>query len=264
MITSLVTSVGVLLGVAFTAFGLYYTAQTLRATQEGQITDRYTKAVEQLASPAVDVRLGAIYALLRIANDSQKDRPTIRSVLAAYVRNHDFCVAQQPPFQCNAKPSELGVSSTAMRVPADVYAAINSAVALGTGTGEELADFTRARFPRVDFPKGVRLSYADLTFAELPWAQLWDADLSFMKAEAACFIYANMTEADLSKADLQRANLTRVQLGRANLAGADLRGANLRGVFGMTPEEIRAVAVTDSETRFGDLTPAEAAEMKCG
>ena len=73
VITSLITSVGVLLGVAFTAFGLIYTARTLKSAQEGQITDRYTKAVEQLASPAVDVRLGGIYALQRLAADSSRD-----------------------------------------------------------------------------------------------------------------------------------------------------------------------------------------------
>ncbi|MEU4533143.1 hypothetical protein AB0F49_33385 [Micromonospora ureilytica] len=38
VITSLITALGVLLGVAFTSFGLIYTARTLQTAQEGQVT----------------------------------------------------------------------------------------------------------------------------------------------------------------------------------------------------------------------------------
>src|SRR5262245_32276803 len=50
--------------------GLYFTAQTLLTTQEGQITDRFTKAITQLGDTAdLTVRVGGIYALERIARD---------------------------------------------------------------------------------------------------------------------------------------------------------------------------------------------------
>jgi hypothetical protein len=68
-----VNSIGILFGVVFTAASLIATALTLRSGQEGQITDRYTKAVEQLGSPSPEVRLGAIYALERLADDSDRD-----------------------------------------------------------------------------------------------------------------------------------------------------------------------------------------------
>ena len=38
---------------------------TLDTTRDGQIADRYTKAVEQLGSTTVDVTIGGIYALER-------------------------------------------------------------------------------------------------------------------------------------------------------------------------------------------------------
>jgi len=63
------------------------TAETLRVTEQGQITERYTKAIEQLGSDKQDVRLGGIYALERIANDSPPDRATIEEVLTAFVRS---------------------------------------------------------------------------------------------------------------------------------------------------------------------------------
>jgi membrane protein implicated in regulation of membrane protease activity len=39
-------------------------SRTFRLSQQGQITDRYTKAIEQLGSDKLDVRLGGIYALV--------------------------------------------------------------------------------------------------------------------------------------------------------------------------------------------------------
>ena len=65
-----------------------YTALNFRLSRESHVTDRYTKAIEQLGSEGLDVRLGAIYALERIMFDSPRDHPTIVEVLAAFVREH--------------------------------------------------------------------------------------------------------------------------------------------------------------------------------
>jgi hypothetical protein len=53
------------------------------------VTDRYTKAIEQLGSDkGLDVQIGGIYALERIARDALRDHPTIMEVLAAFIRDH--------------------------------------------------------------------------------------------------------------------------------------------------------------------------------
>ena len=39
------------------------------------MTDRYTKAIEQLGSDKLDVRIGGIYALERVARDSRETSP---------------------------------------------------------------------------------------------------------------------------------------------------------------------------------------------
>src|SRR5579871_5378315 len=84
----------------FGLFILYFTWQRARAgdktvqiMEQGHITDRYTKAIEQLGKldgdkPNIEVRLGAIYALERIARDSPRDHWTIMEVLTAYVRQN--------------------------------------------------------------------------------------------------------------------------------------------------------------------------------
>jgi hypothetical protein len=46
------------------------TNKTTALTKQGQVTDRYTKAIDQLGSDKIDVRIGGMYALERIARDS--------------------------------------------------------------------------------------------------------------------------------------------------------------------------------------------------
>src|SRR5262249_20605764 len=84
-----------ILGGAALLVGLYFTSQTLRTTQEGQITDRFTKAITQLGDTNHAVQLGGIYALERIARDSEPDHGAVMDVLTAFVREH--APATTPP-----------------------------------------------------------------------------------------------------------------------------------------------------------------------
>src|SRR5580693_6476602 len=77
------------------AGALVFTAQNFNLSREGQVTDRYTKAIEQLGSDKLDVRIGGIYALERIARDSARDHPTVMEVLTAFIREHSH--EQWPP-----------------------------------------------------------------------------------------------------------------------------------------------------------------------
>ena len=107
-----------IVGGVFVLAGLYSSVKTFdlqRASanllQEGQITDRFSKAIDQLgtvpASGGVDangrprinleVRLGGIYALERIAADSPRDQWTIMEVLTTYVRENSPNADQAGP-----------------------------------------------------------------------------------------------------------------------------------------------------------------------
>jgi hypothetical protein len=81
---------GVLAALAglFAVVGAAFTALSYRLNRAGQITERFTRAIDQLGNAALDVRLGGIYALERIARDSSDDHPQIVDVLTAYVRGH--------------------------------------------------------------------------------------------------------------------------------------------------------------------------------
>jgi hypothetical protein len=79
----------------FAAGALLFTALNFRLARQGQVTNRYTDAITQLGSDKLDVRIGGIYALERIARDSARDHPTITEVLAAFIREHSR--EQWPP-----------------------------------------------------------------------------------------------------------------------------------------------------------------------
>lgn len=54
--------------------------------QEEHRTERFAKAVEQLGNERIEVNLGGIYSLERLAKDSSRDYGTVIEVLTAYVR----------------------------------------------------------------------------------------------------------------------------------------------------------------------------------
>jgi len=74
----------------FAAGALVYTGLNFRLSRQGQVTDRYTKAIEQLGSDKVDVRIGGIYAQERVARDSARDHSTVMEVLTAFIREHSW------------------------------------------------------------------------------------------------------------------------------------------------------------------------------
>src|SRR5215203_26627 len=70
-------------------------SEDLRQAEQGQITERFTRAIDQLGEtnsngePKLELRLGGIYALERIAKDSpERDYSTVMEVLTAYVRQN--------------------------------------------------------------------------------------------------------------------------------------------------------------------------------
>src|SRR4051794_19507851 len=87
-ITDTRTGLVAMLAAVGAAGGLAYTARTYRLSREGHLTDRYSKAVEQLGDEKVEVRLGGVYALERLMHDSRADQPTIMEILASFVREH--------------------------------------------------------------------------------------------------------------------------------------------------------------------------------
>ena len=77
-----------ILGGVAIGISLYYAWQRNNIAQEGQITERFTRAIDQLGNPNLEIRLGGIYALERISNESKKDYWPIMEILTAYIRKN--------------------------------------------------------------------------------------------------------------------------------------------------------------------------------
>jgi hypothetical protein len=220
-----------------------------RLDKAGHLTERYSKAVEQLGHPTADVQLGGIYALERLALDSISHRRTVIEVLCAYVREHagpkrtpvETAADEQAKEEATGSDAAGAVTS---RQPVTVRAALQVLVRNRTdwtyvydlteanlvGVRLRGADLVGADLSRADLV-GADLSRAYLSGADLSRAHLSGADLDGAKLGGANLLGANLVAAKLVAANLVEANLVGATLGRADLRGADLRGADLRGVI---------------------------------
>jgi Pentapeptide repeats (8 copies) len=197
--------------------------RTYRLTQQGQITERYTKAIEQLGSDKLDVRLGGIYALERIAKDSKRDQPTVVEVLSAFVREHS------DPAHTDSEPSIAKVLSTFLQRDNGTSADRQSDAEQPSRRPKPTSDVRAALTVLGRLPSLQDVSRADLSTADFAGANLSRMNLSGFRFTNANLLGAKLKEADLPGANLQGANLQGAELQLANLQGANLWRAELRG-----------------------------------
>jgi hypothetical protein len=221
--------------------------QTFELAERGHLTDRYTKAIEQLGDHNLDVRLGGIYALEQIATDAPRDRDqaTIVEVLSAFVRVHSDPLYQYRaslPKDAQPEPAEEQRLKAADHVadrerpPVDVQAAVTVLGRLEERPGVARASLSWAVLRRVSF-----------TNANLAGADLLNADLT------GAFLF----NTDLTGAVLAGADLTDAQLGGANLARATLTGANLTRADLSTTRGLAREQLEDTFTTGRTMVPAE-------
>jgi hypothetical protein len=193
--------------------------QQLEVAGQEQAGERFARALDQLGSEQLDVRLGGIYGLERVAAQgagaataayqppgaegsaeppgpgwwAAQDRVQVFEILSAYVRTTSHRPAVGPP-----GATDLQVSQP------DVHAA---AVALARRTvlaGDPPLDLTGSLLPA-----------ARLGWARLPGADLREADLRG----------TSLQHATLAGAHLEQSLLCGTQFQGADLAGAHLAGA---------------------------------------
>jgi hypothetical protein len=186
-----------------------------------QVTDRFTNAISQLGSDSKAVRIGGIFALERIARDSQQDCPNIASTLATFVRE------SQP---AAAVHEQTYIPALKLRAP-DVQAALTVLCRSPLCDDRVQASSTE----RLDLSR-TDLRRASLSGAHLERVNLWGARLEG----------ANLRGAHLQGSVLSGANLGRFdplsmeyQFG-ADLSDADLTGTLLDGVI-----DLHLAKVTD-------------------
>jgi hypothetical protein len=264
------TTLAQIIGGMFLLAGLYSSIQTFDLQREGQITDRYTKAIEQLGAvlpstaqgsdgvpapnltvrrpplagrpatarsvgvpaPNLTVRLGGIYALERITHDSPKDRATIMEVLSAYVREN--APVTSPPANGNAGrlyPDPCSADASHSDPDKRPRADIQAILTV---------------IGRQSYRIGYDLEPFDLSKTDLDGADLKNAVLSEANLRGVYFGVAHLENAGLVRADLSRADFT-----GACLTGADFGGADMRGATGLTQEQLDST-FGDAKTQLPD------------
>ena len=248
------------------------TDRTLRLTANQQQSERFTRAVDQLASTRPEIRIGGIYSLEGVAAESSVRRAPLAHILLAYLQQHhreranrnrltERFAGEAWPRTC-ARQNLVGDDDTQ--------------AALGVVVG--LADVARPRFKLnaldlhafrasdADF-RGADLRDTSLVSADLIGARFDRAVLNFTDFTKACLRRAsfdsatgwhvNFYGADLSGADLSRAAFFGPSFRYARLSGADLRGANF-GTADLTGADVTATDLTGATMpRASDLADAD-------
>ena len=220
--------------------GLFFTYRNLKVAEDKLVTDRFSKAVEMFSNKDLHTRLGGLYALERIANDSDRDYPQVMEVLCAFVRAE----SPYPP-----KPQDATAEGTAAeRAPATAVAP--DLVEAPEPAGESEASQSTKPSPgspewweqRRQEQKALFAALAPLRtdiqavmtvigrrkhrYGEGEWEtqrlDLRQTDLRLLQAAKA-----NLTGVNLSGAHLEHANLSEAQLEGADLFAACLEGADL-------------------------------------
>jgi hypothetical protein len=235
-----------------------HAAQT-KADKERRITESFTKAIEQLGSDKMVVRLGGIYALERISQESSQDYWTVMESLTAFVRER----TRQIEAQRTATPREERIKASA--------SSLGENAGKPEGRDDEFWEEAVRReklgdLPATDIAAVLTVinrrskDNRELERAiDLSWAVLRWADLKEAKLKGALLFAAHLEHADLYKAHLERASLLATRLEDADLRGAHLNGAHFLGAHlegadlsfaeGLTQEQIDS-AYGDAETKL--------------
>jgi len=227
-----------IVGGAAILIGLIFTWKTLQVDKEGQITERFTRAIEQLGTmrsdgePNFEVRVGGIYALERIAKDSPQDHWTIMEVLTTYIQEKTYVQENAPCSlainqQLNKNKTEedqLREESTQSKPKADIQAILNV-----IGRSERAHENEK---------QYLNLKRINLQGAQL--YQLYEAHLGRADLRGACLVGVNLRKANLGRANLrglakfwgethlENADLKEAYLGETDLCLAFLNGAELK------------------------------------
>jgi uncharacterized protein YjbI with pentapeptide repeats len=272
-----------MVGGLFVLIGLFFTWQNLVLTQHssqeaiklsesGQITERLTRAIDQLSSNAEDrggtseagkhlenrnmpVRLGGIYALEMIAKQNESYHWQIMEVLAAYLR-------QYAPRGSDAQVKSEDMALTRSEAKADIAAAV---------TVIRRRDRSRAdkENEQLDFGgtnlQGLAFSEAIMRGANFSNSQLREARFDQAHLERAIFRGAHLFQAhfdgailtgavDFSGAWLVKTQFVNCDLENANFANAHLIGTDFRKVKTLNGATFDGADLTGAHFEGVDLT----------
>ena len=233
------------LAALFVVAGAVATWQQIRIARDGQITDRFTRAIDQLGSEKLDVRLGGIYGLERLAMNSPADRPAITPILGAFVRGHAPWPAGSPDGPEHPSQAVDDRLPWLTHRAVDVQTAMHVRARRPGHTQEPQLFLSRSGLRKMLLAEAM-LCDAYFRHSNLAGSWMPDANLEGSHMADADLRNVNLRGANLSRAGLRGAHLQHADLSQATLRSADLRGANLTGAI-LDGTDLRGIQ-TDNST----------------
>ncbi|MCA3447327.1 MAG: pentapeptide repeat-containing protein [Rhodobacter sp.] len=305
----LITALGALATAPLAMIRVYTTERQTRVAEQGHMTDRISKAVEQLGAektvkrrvtdgygkevtveetvPNIEVRIGGIYALERIAQDSTandrgRDHIRVMELLCAYIRenapaamakDHPFGPWQPLPPGASAAEREAHMQRRATRLEdsqvgnwacglarprTDIQTALT---VIGRRSAEQIALERAAVQPGEEAGYRLDLRHSCLRRADLSSLSLERARFEHARMEGADLNGARMEGADLSGAQMEGADLSRAQMEGAFLFGAQMEGANLRRAqmegANLSAAQMEGANLSDAQMERAKLSDAQ-------
>ena len=249
-----------ILGGIAVGIGIYFAWGNLTTAREGQITERFTRAVDQLGSDKLEIRLGGIYALERISTESEKDYWPIMEVLTNFIRINSHVEDWDNKIRELKSPKVEHIDDK-YKVRFDIQAAIN---VIGRRkyvyrAGEQKRLYLRHTYLRMiscaDALEGAHFEGAFLDFSDLIGAYLNGAHLQEVYFTNSCLNWAQLEKASLNGAHLERtyfrwANLSSADLSNADLSNADLADANLEGTNFIGAKNLKIEQLSKAKTLY--------------
>jgi len=195
--------------------------QQQRSSHDVLISNQVAKGFELLGNKDKEPmqRLGGIYALEGVMNNSEDYHQPVLEALSAFVRVETKTETGEGP------PAD------------DIQAALTVITRRKSGFKEPPLFLAKAHIPKAHLV-GADLTRAYLNDTNLTSANLTHADLAGADLNDTNLTSANLTSADLVSANLANADLSGAFLTVADLGGANLTSADLTDVQSLTQEQL--------------------------
>jgi hypothetical protein len=179
------------------------------ADRQRRITESFSKATEQLASEKIEARLGGIYTLERISQESPHNYWIVMGTLTAFLRE-----------RARWKEQDKIASETVVRLYDD----------------KKAKDTQMLPEPATDIAAVLTVIVRrDIQIRDKEKLRNWRFDFSRSDLRGARLTGAHLEGADLTRAHLEGAHLFEAHLERADLFGAHLEGPTSAGCISKGP-----------------------------
>jgi uncharacterized protein YjbI with pentapeptide repeats len=217
-----------------------YRTEELALTRQNIVAERFSRAINQLGSDKMDIRIGGILSLDMLAKANADYHWPIMDVLASYIQENT-----KASYERAASAVELGWDAVELPpLPNDIYYALLALTNRNTQHDALANNY-------IDL-SGSCLCYAAVAAdADLRWC-----DLSNTHLEMASFRRTDLHAARFNGAWLTGCDLTGANLEAVSFVGAVLDGAQLAEVRGLSWEQLGQAASLD-QARLPDYLLAD-------